>query len=328
MMLRWCDLMLRASAPLVPYDRRHDWLREWRAEFAYAAARASRSGRRLPASSLARASGAVVHAAWLRWDQWRVEMIIQDIKHALRSLWRKPSFTAVVVLTLAIGIGGTTAIFGAVNAVLLRPLPYPEPDQLVRVYQTTLTAPDRVGGTASPPDFTDWRRDSTSFTDLAAMLSGSYALTGLGNAEQVPAGIITGAFFEVMGVQPKLGRMMTTADEAMGSRDVVVLSHGLWARRFGSNPGIVGRQIVLDSVPYEVIGVMPEGFQYPLRSELWVMIRFSARDLETQRGAHSSIVGRLKQGVAIGRARRRATGQTGANFEHQSRNVCVGAPAA
>ena len=101
-MLRWCDLVLRLAAPIVPHDIRRDWLREWRAEFAYASSRAARSGGRMPIGSLARASGAIAHAAWLRWNQWRVEMIIQDLKHALRSLKRKPSFTAVVVLTLAI----------------------------------------------------------------------------------------------------------------------------------------------------------------------------------------------------------------------------------
>ena len=137
-MLRWCDLVLRAAAPMVPYDIRRDWLREWRAEFAYTAARAARLGRPMPIASLRRALGAFVHAAWLRWDRWRIEMIWQDIKHAFRTLKARPGFTAVTLLTLAIGIGGTTAIFGAVNAVLLRPLPYPDPDQLVRVYKSSL----------------------------------------------------------------------------------------------------------------------------------------------------------------------------------------------
>jgi len=303
-MLRWCDFVLRAASPLVPYDIRRDWLREWRAEFACAATRAARLNQPMPMASLPRALGAIVHAAWLRWDQWRVEMIVQDIKHAIRSLRRKPSFTAVVVLTLAIGIGGTTAIFGAVNAVLLRPLPYPEPDQLVRVYKTTLEDADRVGGSVSPPDFTDWRRDNGSFGEMAAANSGSLALTGLGAAEQIPAGLVTGGFFDVMGIRAELGRAMTTADDPMGSRDVVVLSHELWERRFGSNGGMIGQQIVLDGVRYEVIGVMPRGFQYPLRSEMWVPLRFSARDLETQRGAHYlDVIGRLKRGVSIERAR-------------------------
>ena len=303
-MLRWCDLVLRAAAPLVPFDIRRDWLREWRAEFAYTATRAARINKPMPIASLRRALGAIVHAAWLRCDQWRVEMIVQDIKHAIRSLRRKPSFTVVVVLTLAIGIGGTTAIFGAVNAVLLRPLPYPEPDRLVRIYKTTLEDADRVGGSVSPPDFADWRRDNTSFTEMAANYSGSFALTGQGTAEQVPAGLITGGFFDVMGIRPALGRAMSTTDDPMGSRDVVVLSDQIWKRRFGSNPGVVGQQIVLDGGSYEVIGVMPEGFQYPLRAELWVPLRFSAKDLETQRGAHYiDVIARLKHDVPLDRAR-------------------------
>lgn len=303
-MQRWCDFVLTVAAPLVPHDIRADWLREWRAEFAYVFARASRQNRGVPWACAWRAPGAFAHAAWLRWDRWRVEMIIQDIKHAWRSLRRKPSFTAVVVLTLAIGIGGTTAIFGAVNAVLLRPLPYPSPDQLVRVYKTTKTQPDRVGGSVSPPDFTDWRRDNQSFSELAAVNSDSLAITGSGAAEQIPAADVTGGFFDVMGVSAELGRTITTADDPVGSRDVVVISHGLWARRFGSNPAIIGQQITLDAVPYEIIGVMPAGFQYPLRSELWVPLRFTAKDLETQRGAHYiDVVGRLRADGSIERAR-------------------------
>ena len=303
-MLRWCDRVLRAAAPLVPYDIRRDWLREWRAEFAYAAARAARVNKPMPFASLPRALGAIVHAMWLRWDRWRIEMISQDIKHAIRSLRRKPSFTTVVVLTLAIGIGGTTAIFGAVNAVLLRPLPYPQPDQLVRLYKTTTDDADRVGGTASPPDFVDWRRDNRSFSEASASITGSLALTGLGAAEQIPAAFVTGGFFEVMGIRPAVGRLISAADDPMGSRDVVVLSDRIWKRRFGSSPGVVGQQIALDGTSYEVIGVMPAGFEYPLRAELWVPLRFSARDLETQRGAHYiDVIARLKQDVSIDRAR-------------------------
>jgi predicted permease len=303
-MLRWCDWILRTAAPLVPYDIRRDWLREWRAEFAYAASRAQRAGRRLPPSSVLRATGAIVHAAWLRWDRWRLDMIIQDIKLALRSMQRKPSFTVVVVLTLAIGIGGTTAIFGAVNAVLLRPLPYPEPDQLVRVYKTPMSKPVNIGGSVSPPDFVDWRRDNSAFSELAASISTAVAFTGYGAAEQLPAGLVSGSFFDVMGVRADIGRAISLADEPTGSRDVVVLSHALWNRRFGGSPGIVGQRIVLDGTTYEVIGIMPPGFQYPLRAELWVPLRFAAKDLETQRGAHYiDVIARMKRGVTLNASR-------------------------
>ena len=303
-MRRWCDLVLRAAAPIVPYDIRRDWLREWRAEFAYTAARAARLNKPMPIASFTRALGAIVHAAWLRWDRWRLDMIVQDLKHALRSLRRKPSFTAVVVLTLAIGIGGTTAIFGAVNAVLLRPLPYPQPDQLIRVYKNPMTQPQRIGGAVSPPDYTDWRRDNSVFSELSAYDNDSMALTGDGNAEQIPTGEVTGGFFAVMGITPLLGRAITTADDPMGARDVVVLSHALWTRRFGASQSIIGQQVMVDGIAREVIGVMPASFQYPLRSEMWTPLRFSAKDLETQRGAqYIQVIGRLRDGVTIDRAR-------------------------
>ena len=303
-MLRWCDFLIRAAAPLVPYDIRANWQREWRAELAYACARAGKNGRPLPLTCLGRTSGVFFHAAWLRWDRWRIEMIWQDFKHALRALKAKPGFTFVTLLTLAIGIGGTTAIFGAVNAVLLRPLPYRDPDALMRVYKTTLKQPDRIGGTVSPPDFTDWRHDNTVFTEVAAYDSDSLALTGQGAAEVIRIGEVTGGFFAILGTTPLFGRTITTQDDPMGARDVVVLGHAIWARRFGSNPQIVGQTIQADGITREVIGVMPPGVEFPLRSELWIPLRFSARDLETQRGAHYiEVLGRLKPGVSIEAAR-------------------------
>ena len=303
-MLRWCDLVLRAAAPLVPYDIRRDWLREWRAEFAYTAARAARRQQPMSAGCLFRALGAVVHAAWLRWDRWRVEMIIQDLKHAWRSLIRKPSVTAVVVLTLAIGIGGNAAIFGAVNAVLLRPLPFANPDELVRIYKTPVTEPDRIGGTASPPDLADYRRDNATFVDVAAYVESAYPLTGSGPAEQVPGSQVTGAFFAVMATPAQIGRTITDEDARPGARDVVVLSHALWTRRFGANAGILGSRQEINGVSREVIGVMPPGFQFPLQSELWMPLQFTARDLETQRGAHYvNVIARLKPATPLEAAR-------------------------
>lgn len=303
-MLKVCEFVLRAASPLVPHDIRRDWLREWRAEFAYTAARSARLNRRMPLTSLPRALGAIVHAAWLRWDRWRIEMIWQDIKHSLRGLLRKPGFTATVVLTLAIGIGGNAAIFGAVNAVLLRPLPFADPDQLVRIYKTQLTQPNRIGGTVSAPDLIDYRRDSTAFTDVAGYSESAYPLTGDGPSEQIPGAQVTGGFFAVMATAPVLGRTITDDDDRPGARDVVVLSHALWTRRLGSDPGIVGRQLQIDGIPREVIGVMPAGFRFPLRSEVWMPFKFNTRELETQRGAHYiDVIARLKPEVSLEAAR-------------------------
>lgn len=303
-MLRWCDLAIRAAAPLVPYDIRAEWMREWRAELAYACSRTARNHRHLPLTCLWRACGAFVHAAWLRWDRWRLDMIWQDLKYAIRTLKAKPGFTLVTLLTLAIGIGGNAAIFGAVNAVLLRPLPYPDAAQLVRVYKTSLKQPDRVGGTVSPPDYVDWRRDNTVFTEVAAFDGDSYPLTGNGAAEQVPAADVTGGFFAVMGTPPLLGRTITDDDDRVGARDVVVISHALWSRRFGSNPGIIGQHLHINGVSREVIGVMPAGFQFPLQSEFWIPFKFTAKDIETQRGAHYiEVIARMKPGTSLDSAR-------------------------
>jgi putative ABC transport system permease protein len=303
-MLRWCDLLIRAAAPLVPYDIRANWMREWRAELAYACGRAGKRGQRVPLACLWRTSGVFFHAAWLRWDRWRIEMIIQDFRHALRALRAKPGFTAVTVLTLAVGIGGNAAIFGAVNAVLLRPLPYPDADSIVRVFKTSIKQPDGVGGTASPPDFTDWRRDNAVFTEMSGVLEGSYALTGEGTAEQVPGASVTGGFFTVMGVPALHGRTLRTDDDAIGGPDVVVLSHGVWTRRFGGDAGAIGRRVMLEGVSHEVVGIMPAGFNFPLQSQLWKPIRFTAKDLETQRGAHYvDVVGRIKPGITVEQAR-------------------------
>jgi predicted permease len=281
-----CRLLIAAAAPLVPADRRADWVREWRTETVCAA---GTTGWRLDVRCL----GAFVHAAWMRWDRWRSEMLVQDVRLAWRALARRPLFAAITVLTLALGIGANAAMFSAVQAVLLRPLPYPEPERLVRLF-TASRDQARPQGSTSPPDFVDWRHDSRSFRGLAAVSTGSYALTGQGAAEHVPGSDVTGDFFPVMGVPAQFGRTLTVADDTYGGPQVAVLAHDLWMRRFGGDAGIVGRQVVLDGEPREVVGVMPRGFAYPLASELWVPLRFSPKDLETQRGAHYlDVIGRL-----------------------------------
>ena len=304
--LRTCTWLLRAAAALAPADLRRDLVREWHAEIQFAATRAARQRGRMasPVWLAARTSGAFVHAAWLRWDRWRLEMLLQDFKYALRTLARKPGFATITVLTLAIGIGANAAIFSAVRAVLLRPLPFPTPDQLVRVFATTAQMPEAAGGTASPPDFVDWRRDNRSFAEMAAINADSYALTGIGAAEQVPGANVTGSFFDVLGVAPQFGRTLLPQDDAMGAPAVVVLGHGIWTRRFGSDPGAVGRTVTIDGQELRIVGVMPRGFAYPLQSEIWMPQRFSDDDLTTQRGAHYlDVIARLNPGVSIDQAR-------------------------
>ena len=295
-----CRRLIAAAAPLVPADRRPDWTREWRTEAACLAARPGTPEWKVAARCL----GAFVHAAWLRWDRWRSEMLTQDLKYAVRALARRPLYAVVTVLTLALGIGANAAMFGAVQAVLLRPLPFPEPERLVSVFSSS-TQGGRRQGESSVPDFADWRQDSRSFRGLAAINSGAYALTGEGAAaEQVPGSGVTGDFFALLGAAPLVGRTLSTIDDTYGGPAVVVLGHGLWTRRFGADPGIVGRRVTIEGQPSEVVGVMPKGFAYPLSSELWVPFRFSPEQLATQRGAHYlDVVGRLAPSVTLEGAR-------------------------
>jgi len=224
---------------------------------------------------------------------------MNDLRYALRSLGKHPGFTLVAVLTLALGIGANTAMFSVVNAVLLRPLPFPGSGELVQVFSTWRGNPSTV----SPPDFTDWRNDNQVFSELAAMNAGSDALTGDGPAEQVPAAAVTGGFFTVLGVPPALGRPLQVDDDAVGAERVAVLGHGLWQRRFGADPAVVGRRITVDAEPYTVVGVMPAGFDYPQQAEMWTPLVFTERELTTQRGAHYlDVIGRLRPGVSVGRA--------------------------
>jgi predicted permease len=293
-----CDAIIHGAAPLVPGDIRRDWLREWHAEIDYRARR-DRSW-----LLVVRTLGAFAHAAWLRWDRWRLEMLLQDVRYALRTLTRRPGFAVVTVMTLALGIGANATIFSAVRAVLLRPLPFPEPDRLIQVSAASVKNPTAVGGTASPPDFVDWRRDNRSFAEMAAISPGSYALTGEGAAEQLTGANVTGGFFTVLDVPALYGRTLQLDDERAGAEDVVVIGHGLWSRRFGGQPGLVGRTITLDGTAYRVVGVMPRSFAYPLRADVWIPLRFSERDLATQRGAHYlDVIGRLRRDISVDQAR-------------------------
>jgi putative ABC transport system permease protein len=294
--------LIRAAAHLVPADIRRDWVREWSAEVVQAAHRSAGfpHRQRWRGALTVRCLGAFVHAVWLRWDRWRLEMLLQDVKYAIRTLARKPGYAAITILTLAVGIGANAAIFSAVRAVLLRPLPFPAPEQIVQIASTTLTRPNALGRTASPPDFVDWRTSSRSFSEMAAMNPGTIPWSGHGPAEQVPYGLVTGGFFNVMRVAALQGRTLSYEDDPLGAAEVVVISHGLWTRRFGGDPGVIGRSMTLDGIPRRIVGIMPPGFSYPLSSELWLPLRFSARDLETQRGAHYlEVIARLKPDVGV-----------------------------
>ena len=229
-----------------------------------------------------------------------IEQLIKDLRYGLRMLRRKPGFTGVAVLTLALGIGANTAIFSVVNAVLLRPLPYPDPERLVSIYESL---PQGGTGSVSAPNFLDWRAQSDVFTGIAAYQYGDFNLQEEQQPVRAVGAQVSANFFEVLGAAPQAGRAFAEGEDRAGSDRVVVLSDKLWRRNYGADPGVVGRDILLGGEKYAVVGVMPPQVQFPAASvELWVPLAFSDGQL-ANRGSHAFLTfGRLKPGVSFDQA--------------------------
>ncbi len=222
-----------------------------------------------------------------------------DVRYALRGLRRNPGFAAVAIGIMALGIGATTAVFSVISAVVLQPLDYPEPDRLVQVWET-----NRRNGNlrepVSPVDLQDWRAQATTL-DIAGFSYQALALSGDGRPERLIAVEVSPDFFDVLGVSPAQGRGFRTNEQGPSSR-IAVVSHGLWTRRFGTDPALLGQTIVLGGLPYTVVGIAPEGFGFPSSAELWVPFTFDVEQLS--RGQHFlSAVGRLTDGSALDEAR-------------------------
>lgn len=255
-----------------------------------------------------RAFGNVMHAEerfyegshWMWWDHLK-----QDVRFGLRMLAKSPSFTAVVVLTLALGIGTNTAIFSYVNAWLIKPLPYSQADRLM-----VFLAHDRKKGwtnnaVLSAADFLDFQNANTSFEQTAAWTSWNFNLTGDGGPPSlVEGGKVSWSYFETLGAKPILGRTFTNKEDAPGSGHVAVLGQGVWQGRFGSDPSIVGRTIRIDDEAYTVIGVMPGTFQFPLMgiANLWTPLALTEQQKADRNSSWFSAFGRLKPGVSQAKA--------------------------
>jgi putative ABC transport system permease protein len=195
----------------------------------------------------------------------RLEDLIRDITHTVRGFRRTPGFALAVVLTLALGVGGNTAIFSVVDQVLLRPLPYPEGEQLVRVYESRLNAPNpnaRFSNGVSPANWLDWQARSQTLSSMGVWFNIARTLTGEGEPERLNGQYVSWEFFPTLGVKPLLGRTLTSDDDRPNAPQVAVLSHGLWQRRFGGNANVVGRIIQLDDTPVTIVGIMPPGFRF------------------------------------------------------------------
>ncbi len=221
--------------------------------------------------------------------------LLKDLRFGARTLLKRPGFTLVAVVTLALGIGANTAIFSVVNGVLLKPLPLREAERLVLVYETTPTQPRSY---VSVPNLEDYRAGTRSFESFATYVPQSVNLTGGGEPERVIGAFLPSSFFKTVGVEPALGRAFRPEDDAAGAGRVTVLGHGMWQRRFGADPSAVGKSLVLNGEPYEVIGVMPEGFGYPVSSPDVLLPAQKWPNYEVARAAHNCwVVGRLRPGV-------------------------------
>src|SRR6476661_2420698 len=234
-----------------------------------------------------------------------MQTLLNDIRYAFRMMAKQPGFAALAILAFALGIGANTAIFSVVNAVLLRPLPYPEPEQLINIQERTPTFP---GGSVSYPNFLDWRASQHSFTDISLFRRESYNVStpkgGLA-PERISGGRVMFNFFAVLGVAPQLGRDFTEVDDVPKGPKVALISDKLWRTRFGASRDVLGKQLLLDSVPYEIIGVVPPFVRLPRLAEIFVPLG----DVRAQPGVllrdnHPgfSALGRLKPGVTLQQA--------------------------
>src|SRR5438128_1738816 len=225
--------------------------------------------------------------------------LTNDLRHSIRLLLKSPGFTGIAVAALAIGIGANTAIFSVVNTVLLQPLPYPEPDRLARIGRQF---PAGIGYTASVPKFMAWRR-ARSFDGIAAYDFGGPGvnLSGGDRPEQVRGIHVSADYFRVFGTIPAIGRTFTAEEDRPGGAYVAVLAHSLWTTRFGSDPSIVGKTIVLNSEPYTVIGILPDRFRPDPKADVFIPLQ--ADPNSANQGHFLSVAARLKPGVTIDAAR-------------------------
>ena len=241
---------------------------------------------------------------------------LQDLRYATRMLRKNPGFTAVAVVALALGIGANTAIFSVVNTVLLRPLPYKDPEQLVMVWEDA----SRYGyprDTPAAANYVDWRDQNSVFSGMAAIADSNFNLTGAGEPERLKGRRVSVSMFPLLGVEPQLGRVFTAAEDQPGSHRVVLLSHRLWQRRFGADPAIAGKTLTLSDETYTVVGVMPARFEFPEKDdELWVPIAFSAQEAANRNRHYLQVIARLKPGVTLAQAQSEMT-TIGARLQQQ-----------
>lgn len=232
-------------------------------------------------------------------DTWRY-----DLRHALRMMSRQRGTTAIILLTLALAIGANTAVFSAVHTVLIRPLPYTDPETLVMLWEKR-EAEAVMKNSVSAADYLDWSRMAQSFTAMAAQTEMTADLTGEGEPEKLPVGAVSPPFFDVFGLRPRLGRTFQAGEDLVGRHRVVILGDGIWQRRFGGDAAAVGRSIMLNGVPHQVIGVMPPGVAVPnSEAEMFVpLVLFTPSEPPSRTSHNFAVYARLRPGVSLEQAR-------------------------
>lgn len=298
--LRIVDL----AARLVPARLRGDWRREWHGELAAAAA--GDSARRGPAPLVRHALGSFTDAFWIRQRDVADIDAIDDLRHGWRQLRQHAGFAITAVGILALSMAASVTAFSVVSQILLRPLPYPDPDRIVTVWERQIATPGKLD--VAPGNFIDWRARATSFVQLAAADPYSYDYTGGDRPEALKALNVTEEFFDVFAVQPLAGRFFRPDEHKKGNHQVVVLTAALWRGRFGADPNIIGRAIAIDSLPYVVVGVAPDDFQpHLLEDAPGDRQIFAAKVIEEYEprirvSGYWNVIGRLKDGVSIEQA--------------------------
>jgi putative ABC transport system permease protein len=236
-----------------------------------------------------------------------LETFWQDVRFGVKMLVKSPGFTIVAVIALALGIGANSAIFSVVNTVLLRPLPYKEPDRLVMVWEDA-TKNGYPRDTPAVANYLDWRNQNQVFEGMAAIADQSFNLTGIGEPERIDGRRVSANLFSLLGVEPRLGRAFLPEEDQPGSGHAVIISHGLWQRRFGSDMSIVGKPLSLNGETFTVVGVMPQGFQFPSREvELWVPAAFTQQEAGSRGRHYLQVIARMKPGVSLQQAQAEMT---------------------
>ena len=255
---------------------------------------------------------------------------LQDLRYGLRMLVKHPGFTAVAVTALALGIGANTAIFSVVNTVLLRPLPYKDPEQLMMVFEDS-RAHGYPRDTPTVANFIDWRDQNQVFESMAAIAGASFNLTGVGDPERLGGYRVSASLFPMLGVSPQLGRWFTPDEDQAGANRVVIMSHRLWQRRFGGDPNIVGRPLTLSGRSVTIVGIMPADFRFYTQDEelLWVPIAFSQEEQQNRSAHFLDVMARLKPGVTMSQAQAEmSTIATRLQQQYPATNTNVGAEVA